>query len=208
MIMKNLKSIIGVLIFAIALGFSAQSQKISLKSGNLSFFPDITELNIEYDFSDFGVGKFKTEAAYTDKKVKEYNDDEAGRGDLWLEKWNADKETVFPRQFEELLKLQLLEATVNIDMGDYPDAEYTLILKTTFLEPGYNIGISRKNAFINVEMLFVKTDDRANTVALITMDKVPGRGIMGTDFDTGYRIGEAYAKAGKELAQFILKKAY
>jgi hypothetical protein len=30
---------------------------------------------------------------------------------------------------------------------------------------------------------------------------------MGTDFDTGYRIQECYAKAGRELAQFFIKKA-
>jgi hypothetical protein len=35
---------------------------------------------------------------------------------------------------------------------------------------------------------------------------VPGRGAFGGDFDTEYRIGEAYAKCGKELAEIIYKK--
>jgi len=30
---------------------------------------------------------------------------------------------------------------------------------------------------------------------------------MGADFDTGVRIGESYAKAGKELAKFFIKNA-
>ncbi|RLD77760.1 MAG: hypothetical protein DRJ15_12900, partial [Bacteroidetes bacterium] len=85
-------------------------------------------------------------------------------------------------------------------------AEYTLILKTTFLEPGYNIGISSKNASINVEVFLVKTEDPSNVITQLDMDKVPGRGSFGGDFDTEYRIGEAYAKGGKELAQIICKK--
>ncbi len=157
---------------------------------------------------NFGVGKFKTETAYTDKKVAEYNEDEAGKGDKWLESWNADKENTYQIKFEELLNLESLEEGVNITYGNYPDAEYTLILKTTFLEPGYNIGISRKNAYINVEVIFVKTEDKSTPVAVMTMLKVPGRGIFGSDYDTGYRIGEGYAKAGKSLVAYFAKKVF
>ena len=42
--------------------------------------------------------------------------------------------------------------------------------------------------------------------AVVTMVKVPGLGSIGGDFDTEYRIGEAYAKAGKEMAQYVWKK--
>jgi hypothetical protein len=36
------------------------------------------------------------------------------------------------------------------------------------------------------------------------LEKSPGQGAG--DYDTGYRVGEAYAKAGKELAKFLIKK--
>ena len=36
----------------------------------------------------------------------------------------------------------------------------------------------------------------------------PGTTFMGYDFDTGLRISEAYAKAGKEIAGYLAKKAY
>ena len=206
--MKKTKIIISLLTFTLILFSTSYAQKISLKKGNLDFLKNISELNIEYDFSDFGVGKFKTETAYTDKKVAEYNEDEAGKGDKWLTEWNADKENTYPIKFEELLNLESLEEGVNITYGDYPDAEYTLILKTTFLEPGYNIGISRKNAYINVEVIFVKTEDKSTPVAVMTMLKVPGRGIFGSDYDTGYRIGEGYAKAGKSLIDYFAKKVF
>lgn len=206
--MKKTKIIISLLTFTLILFSTSYAQKISLKKGNLDFLKNISELNIEYDFSNFGVGKFKTETAYTDKKVADYNEDEAGKGDKWLTEWNADKENTYPIKFEELLNLESLEEGINITYGDYPDAEYTLILKTTFLEPGYNIGISRKNAYINVEVIFVKTEDKSTPVAVMTMLKVPGRGIFGSDYDTGYRIGEGYAKAGKSLVAYFAKKVF
>jgi hypothetical protein len=40
------------------------------------------------------------------------------------------------------------------------------------------------------------------------MTGVPGRGAMGNDYDTGFRIQEAYAKCGKETGAFLAKKAF
>lgn len=206
--MKNLKLIIGIFVFALLFCSGAQAQKTKLVSGDLSFLKDITELNIEYDFSDFGVGKYKKEADYIERKRNDYNEDEPGRGDKWVEDWNGDKEIVFMPKFEELLNDQLEDEDIHLKSGDYPDAEYTLTLKTTFMEPGYNVGVSRKNAYINVEIIFSKTADMSTSVAHMTMDKVPGRGAFGNDYDTAYRIGEAYAKCGKSLAAYLIKKVY
>ena len=62
-------------------------QKIKVVSGNINSLQGIAELKLEYDYSGLGVGKFDVEADYVDKKVSEKNEDEAGTGDLWKEKW-------------------------------------------------------------------------------------------------------------------------
>lgn len=205
--MKKVKIIISLVVITIFISAAANAQKISVKKGDLSFFKEVTELNLVFDFTEFGVGKFKTEAAYIENKKTDMNEKEPGTGDIWEAAWHEDKEKTYEPQFKELINLVFLSKEVNIQVGEFTNAEYTLILKTTFLEPGYNIGISRKNATINVEAIFVKTDEQENVITLITMDKVPGRGAFGGDFDAEYRIGEAYAKAGKELATYIWKKA-
>ena len=82
-------------------------------------------------------------------------------------------------------------------------AKYTLIFKTTSIEPGYNIGISRKNAQIDAEIWIVETANKSNKVATFTINNVPGGTAFGYDFDTGLRISEAYAKAGKSLGKFF-----
>ncbi|MCK4569285.1 MAG: hypothetical protein KAT76_03290 [Bacteroidales bacterium] len=204
--MKKIKIILSLIIVSLFMISTANAQKITVKTGNLEFFKEVSELNIEYDFSDFGVGKFKTEEAYIEEKKADYNEDEPGKGDKWEEEWHADKEETYQPKFEQLFNLVMLGKETGILAGSYTNAEYTMILKTTFLEPGFNIGISQKNAYINVEIVFVKTEDPDNPLAIVTMNKVPGHGVFGANFDTGYRIGEAYAKAGKELANYVWKK--
>ncbi|MEE4256649.1 MAG: hypothetical protein V2I47_06410 [Bacteroidales bacterium] len=203
--MKNLKIILSIL--AIGL-FSSQAsaQKIKVVTGDLSSFAGLTEINVEYNYDDMGVGKFKTEEAYIEKKKNEYNEDEPGKGDRWEEEWHADKENTYQMKFEQLFNLVMISEETGMEVGFFPSSDYTLIVKTTFLEPGFNIGISRKDASINVEIMLVKTEEPGNIITQVNMEKVPGRGAMGGDFDTEYRIGEAYAKCGKELAQYIYKK--
>lgn len=203
--MKNLKVIISLLLLGLFIN-EASAQKIKVEKGEMSSFIGITELNIEYDYSDMGVGKFKTEDEYIAKKKKDYNKDEAGKGNTWESEWHADKENTYQPNFEKMFNLIMLSAQTGTELGIFPDAEYTLIMKTTFLEPGYNVGISSKNASINLEILLVKTEDPSNVLTSISMTKVPGSGFFGNDFDSEQRIGEAYSNGGRELAQYICKK--
>ena len=94
-----------------------------------------------------------------------------------------------------------------VKIGNYPNAEYTLILKTTFTEPGFNVGVMRKDAYTNFDAIFVKSN-ATDKIAVVNILNSPGRGGMGYDFDAGFRIQEAYAKGGKELAQFLSKKVF
>lgn len=88
---------------------------------------------------------------------------------------------------------------------DLADAPVKFLVKTQHTEPGFNVGVMRKPAFINVEILYINKES-GETLATITLKKVPGRDAMGYDFDTGYRLQEAYAKLGKEMGKYIVKK--
>jgi len=185
-----------------ALLFTTQvfSQKINLTSGNLDFLKGQKVLNIEYDYDNMAVGKYDKEADYVKEKVADYNKKEAGKGDEWKKNWIADRKKRYEPKFEELFNDKgVLQA------GNNAQAAYTMIVKTTFTEPGFNVGVMRKDASVNFEVIFVKTDSKEE-VAKITMLKSPGRGGMGYDFDAGFRIQEAYAKAGKSLIHYLAKQ--
>jgi hypothetical protein len=65
--------------------------------------------------------------------------------------------------------------------------------------------ISRKNASIDGEAWIIDSATKA-VIAKLTVDDCPGRTFGGYDYDTGVRIRESYATAGKGLGKFIRKK--
>nr|WP_294859223.1 hypothetical protein [uncultured Fluviicola sp.] len=191
------------LLFVAGLSFTSMAQKIRTESGDLSFLKGQTELNVKYDFSDFQVGGFSSEGEYKNKKIKEYNEKEAGRGDTWEKSWERDKKERFPNKFEELFDKGL---TGKIHPAQNNEkATYTLIVKTTFVEPGFNIGVMRRSAAVAFEYIFVESGDESKVLAKLKQPDVPGSQFGGYDYDTGARISESYAKGAKMLAAYMLK---
>lgn len=199
--MKTLR--FGLLAVAILfLAFHANAQKVRLIDGSLDAVKGIKKMNLQFDYNKMGVGKFATEEEYIAKKKNDYNEKEAGRGDSWAKSWVADRKNRFEPQFKELFA----KYEEDVMLGDYPSEKYTLIFKTTFTEPGYNIYISRRNAEIDGEAWIVETANMANVIAKISVQNCPGRTFGGNDYDTGERIQESYATAGKGLAKFLSKE--
>jgi hypothetical protein len=191
------------LVLAIIPGAMLNAQKIKIKSGSLDFLKGQTSLLVKFDYSNMAVGKFSKEEDYIAKKKAEYNEKEAGKGDKWAEAWVNDRSARFEPKFEELFNEYCSKKGLTCSQTA-ANAEYEMAVHTFFTEPGYNIGISRANAYIDVEISFRKIAD-GEEVAVIGFDNVPGMLAMGYDFDTGQRISEAYAKLGKSLAGLVLK---
>ncbi|MGZ4986880.1 MAG: hypothetical protein ACXWBP_02455 [Limisphaerales bacterium] len=192
--------------FVLLCSSAALAQDIKLESGTLGFLKGEGTLNTEYAYDGLTVGKM-TEKDYIEKKVAEYNAKQAGTGDKWLASWKTDRAARFEPKFEELLNKQFESRKIALKAGKSPDAKFTLVLKTTSLEPGWNAGIMRRPAEVSTQAEFYEGKDRSKPLAVITLLKAPGRDAMGFDFDVGYRFQEGYAKTGKELGYFLYKKA-
>ncbi len=193
------------LVTASVLVNSAFAQKVNVKSGDVSVLSGQKTINVQYDYSDFGVGKFASEQEYLDKKAAEYNAKEAGKGDAWKRAWVDDRKNRFEPKFEELFNKGLEGKGLAI-VGGRPDSKYTLIVRTKFVEPGFNVGVMRKNAYVDFEFDIVETSRKSSKVAELSVERVPGGMFGGFDFDTGARLAESYAKGGKVLANYIEKK--
>ncbi len=185
----------------------AQAQKITLESGSLDAVKSEKSFNISYDYSDVSVGKFDSEDDYINKKVNDYNAKEPGRGDQWKESWIGDRDARYKVSFEKLFNKYLEEEGLSVS-DENKDSKYTFVLKTTFIEPGFNIHITRRPAMINVLLQLVETANPTNVLFELKSIKNPGNSFGGFDYDTGVRIQEAYAKCGKELAKYLVKKAF
>ncbi|QEC69452.1 hypothetical protein FRZ67_19885 [Panacibacter ginsenosidivorans] len=195
--MKILSAFAG-LAFTLAFASSVHAQKIKVIEGNSDVLKNETTINFQYTYDNMKVGKFDKEEDYVAQKKEDYNKKEAGKGDNWAKAWVDDRQNKFEPKFEELF-LKYSEKTRS------KNAKYTLILKTHFTEPGYNVGVWRHNSEIAGEAWIVETANPSTIVAKISFEKVPGSTFGGYDFDTGGRIMEAYALAGKALAKYLSK---
>lgn len=202
--MKTTRIILAALVMSFTAG-SLSAQRVSLKSGSLDFLEDQSTIRVEYSYDDMTVGKMK-EADYIAKKTKEYNDKEPGKGDQWAQDWQNDRLNRFQPTFEEAFNTMVTIAGVGCKVDPAASGNYKMVVHTVFTEPGFNIYMTRKDASIDAEVVFY---DSANTeLAKIFVDNAPGGGIWEMDYDTGVRIKDAYASAGRSTAVFILDKVF
>jgi len=161
---------------------------VKLTSGSLDVLKQETAVNVLYSYEGMGVGKSGSEKDYVDKKVAELNQKEVGRGDKWRQAWVDDRANRFQPKFENLSTSNSPERK-SLTFGAHPDAKYTLILKTTFTEPGWNVAIARRPALISATVLLVETQNQTNPIATLTITKATGMDAWGVDYDTaiGFR---------------------
>ena len=186
------------LLFAMAISLGINAQRIKTVEGDFSVLKGEQKINTEFIYDDMKVGKYDKEADYVSDKTASLNKKEPGRGDTWAKSWVTDRKDRFEPQFNESFEK-------SSTMSNSKEAKYTLIFKTITTEPGFNIGITRRNAEIGAEVLLVETANKDKVVAKATVQKALGRTFGGFDFDTGQRISEAYADAGKALGKYVKK---
>lgn len=178
---------------------AVKAQDMKLLQGDIAPLKSESSFAILFSYDHMTVGKYSNEQDYIDKHKADLNAKEPGRGDQWAKTWVDDRGNSFEPKFKELFT-KYSSTTVS------KDAKYTLIFKTTFTEVGFaGYGFVRKNASINGEAWFVETADTSHVIARISVQNAPGRGAMGYDYDTGLRIQEAYAMAGRALGKYIRK---
>lgn len=178
---------------------------VALNSGDITSLNDVKKVNIIYDYSAFGVGAFRKEEDYLNKKkedlekkgkVEDFEKFKAG----WV---NARKERYEPK-FEALFNKNGID---DIDMAGTNYAttnDYTLIVRTIFIEPGMNIGIMKKPSYIDLELAF--QDKEGKDLCVFYAKNMIGEQAMGFDYDMGSRLVESYAKSAKMLVGAIRKE--
>ncbi len=195
--MKKIKAFL-FLIAILFSSFSGYAQLVDLTKGDLSILKGETNINIEFTYEKMAVGDFSKEEDYIKRKKEEYNTKEAGTGEMWATKWAEDKKLKFEPKF-------ILGFTKENKMTVSPDSKYTLIFNTKFLEPGYSIGVSKRNAGIDGSVTIVETAKKDKKLVVLSVEK-PGENMFrGAAFDAGSRIADAYYLSGQKIGKFISK---
>ncbi|MDX1277509.1 hypothetical protein [Oceanihabitans sediminis] len=199
--MKNQLSIILILFcttFMVA-------QKGKIQEGDWKNLKGITKYNLVFDYSNLEIPKYDNEEEFLKDKMKKREDKEAGAGERFKESWFADRENRYEPKFIESFNKRWKENEIVVDR-DFDEAEHTIKIHTTFLYAGYNVGVMRQNSKVDAILTVYKNDAPDKVLFEIKYTKAEGKGAFGNDFDSGYRISEAYAKLAKTFAANLKKK--
>lgn len=190
------------LLIAAFIAISLPAQHVKLIEGNDDFLGGQKVIKVKFVYDEnLKIGKV-SEKEYVDKKVKDYNKKEPGKGDTWKEEFYDDRMTIFEPKFTGYFNQVVEPYGVKLDKLS-TEAQYLMIVNTTFIEPGYNIGYMDKPASADFEITFTPADDETKVVAKYTLTKVPG-GVFGIEFDFATRVGEAYAIGGQYFALSLI----
>jgi hypothetical protein len=196
---------ITLLLVVMAFVLSGHAQKLKLVEGNVdNYLKGQKLLKVEFTYDNLKVGKM-TEEDYIAKKVKDYNKKNSGSGDEWKEKWEHDKNEAYPYYFIRMFNMAMGKTEVRVDK-DAEDADYIMIINTSFIEPGFNVGIQSKRASANMEVSIVSKDDPEKALAKFTITKSPGSTMFGGNYSTVERVGGCFENAGSAMAGYFLRK--
>ncbi len=209
---KNMKKGTGLILglFAVANGLFAQygggggAPMAAMNSGDVSNLTKVRNVNIVYSYADLGVGAFRKEEDYLNKKCDDMKKKDPSACEKFRKDWVEGRKTKFEPRFE-LLFNKYAEKMAFMQGTNYStNQDITLEVHTVFIEPGYNIGISSKPATIDMECTF--KDKSGKILCVIFIKNAVGASAMGYDFDVTSRLVESYSKASKMLAALIKKE--
>lgn len=181
------------------------SQKVKVTQGDFKNLKGISAYNLEFDYSNLSIPKYKSEEEFLEDKMSKRDEKDSEWGEKFKESWFADRENRYEPKFIESFNKRFDDGDIKV--GKNIGAEYTMYVHTTMMWAGYNVGVWRENSKIEATITVYKNGEPNNVIFSADYTKVEGNGAFGMDYDSGYRISEAYAKLAKELAANIKKKA-
>ncbi|MGB6153090.1 MAG: hypothetical protein WBG48_13990 [Pricia sp.] len=184
---------------------STFAQKLKIQEGDLKNLKDIKVYTMEFDYTDVMIPKFDNEEDFLKDKMDKREEKEAGDGERFKKSWFDDRPDRYHPKFIESFNKRFDDGEVQVQEDA---ADYTMKIHTTKIYPGYNVGIVRHNAEIDVTVSVYETGDDSKVLFSGNYKDVQGSGAMGYDYNSGYRISECYAKLAKTFAKDLKKRAF
>jgi hypothetical protein len=188
---------LSIILFLFSLGVKAQ--KAVLVSGDLAKLKNEKILNVvlKYDNLKSGMEGFP-DSVYKQKKVKDLNEKEPGKGDKWLAHWNKNTNDFAPCFLEGFNK-DLNEYGVKASLNE-PNTAYTVIIQTDHMyESAWDGG------HIIAKMYIVPSGDYSDKIACLEFGNL--RTIRGSKITQAWIAG-AFYNAGKVAGKYFKNNLY
>jgi len=213
-----MKKSINLILLSFFMVFSHTLFAQKLSSGSLEPLAGQKSVNIQFDYSKITIGdaaspfatnKGISEEEYVANKVSDLNSKKPGDGDRWAKAWVDDRTLLFQPSFLKALNDKLEKSGMVVSENN-SEAKYTIIVKTVFIDAGYNVGVSKKDAHINLIIDIAESSDPSKIIASVEMKNVYKKmqasyNGMTFDFAVGQRLQACYDQAGISFGKFLVK---
>lgn len=190
-------------LLALAAVLQVKAQKTKLEEGAFKAIRKEKALLLEFDYNGMKVKK-QSEKDYLEERKVKLNEKESGLGDKWSKSWFEDRgarfEPAFERAFDSSTN-DLFTASRN-----NKSARFKLVIQTVMTDPGYIQSVTKQVGFIDTYITLYDSQKEGKVIAKLHIWDVTSDTYGKTDHDTSTRLTEAYAKLGKEVAEYIVKK--
>src|SRR5690606_23200733 len=150
--MKKLIVTTTMLTLLVSLGFA---QKMKVISGDFAFLEGQETILTKLDFSDVTFyNENLSEQEYIDKRISEVEEKEPGESENWIKDWESFKNERFLEKFTTIASES---SKANIQFVTDGTAPYTLIVKATWIYPGWFGGVMKQHAKISTLLQFVES---------------------------------------------------
>lgn len=180
------------------------AQKMKVVSGDFDFLKGQERILVKFDFSEVKFyNEHLTEQGYIDRRIKEIEEKEPGESANWVKDWEDFRDNRF---LDKFVNIATENSKANIKFLKEGDTPYTLVVKATWIYPGWFGGVMKQHAKVSTLLSFVESANPSNTLLVIEADKAPGDIAFVGIPNNNDRIAEGFAKTGKSLAQLIDKR--
>lgn len=190
-------------VFAIAtiilLCANVHAQRFEVLSGKLEALQGISEYNVTFSYDGMKIHGYDSEEAFLKEKV-EKRQKNPEKAEEFAENWYAFRESKYEPRFIDYFNGRF--GNGEIKMGKNPSAKYTLNVKTTWLYPGYGIGMGGEEAKVSAILTVFETANPSKVLLSLEFDKSIGLANKNYN-DFGDRISGAYEKLAKNLVMQV-----
>ena len=187
-----MKKNFGLLILFSLLVTAVSAQKLK---GKIDFLKGQEEVNLVFDFSNLSVNGKSVDRYIKDRTNKKSEEETAS----WIAEWEGSARD----GFKELYTKYCNDELDKFDVGVFPDAEYTIIVKIDDIDPGNFAGPFSNPAKIKSTVNIIKTGEETILASITGNDDYNNYALLPVEF---HRITAGFGEAGKELAKFLNKK--
>lgn len=181
------KKLLFAALLSIATIFGVSAQKFKPAP---NFLNGQAKINLVFDFSQTTFDGDSQKEQYKDK------------GKSWVTQWEGKRRTDFISSFTESINEELKK--IDVSVGEYPEAEYTLVVDVVDCDFGAYSGPFSVPAKVKCTVRVVKTGTTATLASATFKESQNPYTVVGTpvDFD---RMVLAFSEMGEEVGEKLVK---